>query len=408
MAAGNRGLLKSREKERFQMTRFYLIRHAQAEGNLYQRMHGWYNSGVTQLGERQIAALTGRFDHIQVDAVYSSDLYRCRRTAEAVYLHKGLPLHTHPGLRELKVGIWEDWPFAQVAQEAPGEWQKFLTMDPTYIGAEGGETFAQLQRRVVTALKEIQKAHPQETVAVCTHGMAIRAALAYFHGYGLELSRVPRSENTGVSCVDWDGERATVVYEADVSHLPLEIHSATAEKSVYSGRQMLPLGERCLWFRPWKPEEERSLYYAYRHEAWVDIHGSGVPFYGEQFYQVASKASRNNPESVMLAMLREDIVGIIQMDLQRDAEQGVCFVPFCYMDPEHRHKGMGVQLLGQAVSTARRLGRDKVHLRCAPTNQVAKRFYGRNGFHVLGMAPDSEVALELLEKPVVLTPPLDT
>lgn len=29
------------------MTTIYLIRHAEAEGNLYRRAHGWYNSTIT-------------------------------------------------------------------------------------------------------------------------------------------------------------------------------------------------------------------------------------------------------------------------------------------------------------------------------------------------------------------------
>lgn len=43
------------------MTTIYLIRHAEAEGNLYRRAHGWYNSTITDRGYRQIAALTKRF-----------------------------------------------------------------------------------------------------------------------------------------------------------------------------------------------------------------------------------------------------------------------------------------------------------------------------------------------------------
>ena len=31
------------------MTTIYLIRHAEAEGNLYRRAHGWYNSTITRL-----------------------------------------------------------------------------------------------------------------------------------------------------------------------------------------------------------------------------------------------------------------------------------------------------------------------------------------------------------------------
>lgn len=32
------------------MTRIYIVRHAEAEGNLYRRAHGWYNSLITQRG----------------------------------------------------------------------------------------------------------------------------------------------------------------------------------------------------------------------------------------------------------------------------------------------------------------------------------------------------------------------
>ena len=52
------------------MTTIYLIRHAEAEGNLYRRAHGWYNSTITDRGYRQIAALTKRFTDTKFDAVY--------------------------------------------------------------------------------------------------------------------------------------------------------------------------------------------------------------------------------------------------------------------------------------------------------------------------------------------------
>ena len=62
------------------MTTVYMVRHAEAEGNLYRRVHGWYNSLITDNGYRQIAALRGRFADIHIDAVYSSDLFRTMTT----------------------------------------------------------------------------------------------------------------------------------------------------------------------------------------------------------------------------------------------------------------------------------------------------------------------------------------
>ena len=90
------------------MTTVYLIRHAEAEGNLYRRIHGWYDALITDNGFRQIAALEERFRDIHVDAVYSSDLYRTMTTARAVYLPKGLELRTDPQLREIHMWDWED------------------------------------------------------------------------------------------------------------------------------------------------------------------------------------------------------------------------------------------------------------------------------------------------------------
>ena len=50
------------------MTRIYLVRHAEAEGNLYRRAQGWYDGRVTDTGKLQIAALERRFQDIRVGA----------------------------------------------------------------------------------------------------------------------------------------------------------------------------------------------------------------------------------------------------------------------------------------------------------------------------------------------------
>ena len=79
------------------MTKIYLIRHAEAEGNLYRIAHGQEEGLITDYrGPRQMQALARRFRDIPVDAVYASDLIRTQTTAQAVYVPKGLPLHLEP------------------------------------------------------------------------------------------------------------------------------------------------------------------------------------------------------------------------------------------------------------------------------------------------------------------------
>lgn len=62
------------------MTKIYLIRHAEAEGNLYRRIQGHWDGSITPLGLQQIDALAQRFRREHIDALYCSDLSRARAT----------------------------------------------------------------------------------------------------------------------------------------------------------------------------------------------------------------------------------------------------------------------------------------------------------------------------------------
>ena len=145
-------------------------------------------------------------------------------------------------------------------------------------------------------------------------------------------------------------------------------------------------------------EKELDFYRQCRGEAWLNIHGSWDFYDGEAFAADALAQWHADHRSVMCAMLGDEPVGVIQMDLGRDADQGVGYIPFVYMLPSFRQHGMGVQLIGQAVATYRPLGRDRLRLRCAPDNHIAQRFYKRYGFHKIGEAEGTRVPLDLMEK----------
>lgn len=127
------------------MTRFYIIRHAEAEGNLYRRVHGWYDSLITDNGYRQIAALAGRFQDVPIDAVYSSDLFRTRTTAGAIWKPRALALHTRSDLREIGVGAWEDRTWGDLERHDAQELLRFNHSAPEFR-VEGAETFVRCKR----------------------------------------------------------------------------------------------------------------------------------------------------------------------------------------------------------------------------------------------------------------------
>ena len=205
------------------MTRMYIIRHAEAEGNLYRRIHGQYNSLVTPLGYRQIAALEKRFQDIYLDAVYSSDLFRTQTTAKALYLPKGLPLQLEPGLREISMGDWEDDTWGGAARKHPEQMAYFSGGNAHYTPM-GGESFQELRQRVVSTYYRLAAANDGKTIACVSHGEAIRTAVNAFYGRPLEeMHNMIPSDNTAVSCVEIEGETAKVLFYGDGSHLTPEL-----------------------------------------------------------------------------------------------------------------------------------------------------------------------------------------
>ena len=381
------------------MTTIYLVRHAEAEGNLYRRVHGWYDSRITDRGFRQIAALEERFRDIPVDAVWSSDLLRTRTTARAVYGPKGLELHTTPALREVGMGEWEDLPWGLVARLDPERLKWFTDGSPRWGDVTGSESFAAAQERAWNALRDIAAANPGGTVAVFSHGMVIRTLLARCQGLPPEgMSQVPHSDNTGVACLRMEGDRVELVHGSDASHL-------TEELSTFAGQRWWrdkkgALADANLWYRPLDIAGEADWYRAARSEAWQASHGTMDRFDGAAFLRAAQANARDDGDSLICPMLGETPAGVLQLDFFRGAGEKAGWIPFCYLRPETRGQGMGVQLIGEAVSRFRDRGLERIRLRCAPENAAAQRFYHRYGFRKIGEADDSPVPLDILEKDI--------
>ena len=182
------------------MTKIYLIRHAEAEGNLYRRMHGHYNSLITDNGYRQIQALAERFQDIHIDAVYSSDLFRTMTTARAICDTKNLPLTTRPDLREIHMGDWEDRTFAAIAMVEPEMMGYFAQSSPLYR-APNGESFQDVRDRGSAAILDIAAKHEGQTVAIFAHGTLIRNSQRNVQAVGL-LRREGNLLDRAVRCRD--------------------------------------------------------------------------------------------------------------------------------------------------------------------------------------------------------------
>ncbi len=313
------------------MTTIYLVRHAEAEGNLYRIAQGQHESALTDRGRRQVLALERRFADVPVDAVYSSDLYRTRATAAAVCGPKHLPLRLCPGLREICVGDWEGRTWGDIARRTPEAMADFGSrMDRWSI--PGAETPAEVLARVRSAVEDIARANPGKTLALFSHGYAIRLLLADLQGISLRDTgtKSPTGDNTAVSLLEWDGTRLRAVWQNDSSHLRTPEYLA-GETSVRRAYALEP----GLWFRPLAGPDAAERLAA----AWAAVGDPGpVP--------AASLT--------LEGLLDEEPAGLLHMAPETGR------ILLAYIRPDLRRRGLGIQLLGQAVQHARARGGEEL------------------------------------------------
>lgn len=381
------------------MTKIYLIRHGEAEGNLYRRMQGDFNGGLTGLGYQQVEALGERFRDIHLDGVYSSDLFRAMYTASVLCLPRNLPLHTDPRLREVNVGPWEDMPYGNAMELWPEEMRHF-SQSPMNWHLEGADTFPGIAERGVAALQDIARENPDKTVAVCAHSYLIGAVLCkLFYGYD-HYDQVGRSENTAVSLLTVEEGQFQLQFKHDSSHLDKEnLHRNRWVPDSSDSPAEISMAD--LGFAPLTDIEE---YIRYRKDAWELIYGSLRGFNGSGFWLDAQNTIGPDPGAMVVAYLGKTPVGMLQLSPQRDAHKKVGYIPFIYLREPYRHKGLGIQLIGYAVSFYRALGRTRLQLSVAHTNENAIAFYEKFGFQAVGKTKGLFGKLILMEKDFSLPP----
>ena len=119
-----------------------------------------------------------------VEAVYASPLERTRETAAPIAAARGLAVKTDRGLLEADIGDWTGWEL-KAARKAP-EW-KVVQRNPSSFRFPGGESFLEIQTRLVATVDRLRAAHPGGAVVAVSHADPIKAALAHALGTHLDF-----------------------------------------------------------------------------------------------------------------------------------------------------------------------------------------------------------------------------
>lgn len=182
------------------MARVLLIRHAPTA-----------DTGVRLTGRRQGSHLSDsqpardlgeRLSTIRLAAIYASPLERTWETAEILSENRQLSPEKHPGLLEVDFGSWTGRTLTQLASLKA--WQQ-VQLAPSRFRFPGGESFVEVQERVVSALEAIAVLHPKGVAAAVTHADVIRLALAHYLGMSIDQFQRLQVATASVSVVDLEG-----------------------------------------------------------------------------------------------------------------------------------------------------------------------------------------------------------
>lgn len=213
------------------MVRIYLVRHAEAMGNVLEFFQGRTDEQISKKGAKQLECLAERFRDIKIEGIYSSPLKRTMSTAEAVNKYHGLPIIKDEGLIEINGGVWEGRKWSELPEAYPTEYGLWKNhMEDFFI--EGGEKMTEVFARMRETVDRIARENKGRTIAVVSHGCALRNFLCYCMGRPISgLKDVGWSDNTAVSLVEYDDNmRPRIIFKNSNDHLPKELSTLSGSK----------------------------------------------------------------------------------------------------------------------------------------------------------------------------------
>lgn len=144
----------------------------------------------------------------KVDAIYASPLERARETATPIGKALKQRVKIDKGLLECDFG---DWTGAELGKlmKLP-EWST-VQKAPSTFRFPNGESFTEMQTRMVSALDRIRAAHPGGTVVCVSHADPIKAAVAHAMGTHLDLFQRIVIGTCSVSAVAYSGHGPIVL-----------------------------------------------------------------------------------------------------------------------------------------------------------------------------------------------------
>ena len=149
---------------------------------------------------RQVAEELAEFlFEVPLQAIYTSPHQRCRETASALARGRRIRPRIDKAFVEADYGKWLGRPLKSLYRLKA--WQDLMASASRFRFPDG-ETLQEVQSRAVAGVESLAGRHPDDSIAVSTHGDIIKVILAHYLGTPLDLSHRIDPRPASVSIVE--------------------------------------------------------------------------------------------------------------------------------------------------------------------------------------------------------------
>ena len=187
-----------------------LVRHGRTPttgATLPGRTKGLHLSDEGRAQAEAVAARLAELKRRPV-AVYASPLERTVETARPIAAALGVKVQVDKGLLECDFGEWTGADLKALARRR--EWQQ-VQHHPSGFRFPGGESFAEMQLRIVAALDRLGAAHRGASFVAVSHADPIRELVATAAGVPLDLFQRLMVSTCSVSAVRYASNGPRVI-----------------------------------------------------------------------------------------------------------------------------------------------------------------------------------------------------
>ena len=164
--------------------KIFLVRHGQIDYGSEKRYIGITDLPLSNAGIGQVIRLKEYFSGIEIEKAFTSPLKRCRQTAEIMLEGSGISREVIDELKEINMGEWENQTIDYIKDHFGEMYEKRGANIDAFI-PPGGESFEQLQKRVMPAFEHIAQ-NTAQNILIISHAGVNRVILSQLLDFPLQ------------------------------------------------------------------------------------------------------------------------------------------------------------------------------------------------------------------------------